>query len=1487
MRKSFRAAVALLAAGALVLGGPAVNAAEPTQGVTIEKSNTLKGQPAAPGGKFSYVLKAGCSGIEVDCLNAEIVDVLPEWVTLEQVPASTTAYTVTYNEDTRELRVKFLTPTNNPEGIGLPAGSDETITVQVGIPSDTTLADGESFDNTAVITADGSTDTDTNPVTVQVERIALPQATKSWSPTGSFIGHDDPSTITLGVKNSSSATAEVDRLSVSDDSAETFDFFDVSSITLDSFPAGADRAVLRVKTATGWISGAAVSNTGALTIPPPATAADIIGVAVDFSNSAGEVLPVDPTGGAVSFDVVLRDTHRTNGTPIASDQRQPVNNCAVPEAHEAELGVIQRDPACVVHSVYPNSVTLEPSKQYFPDSNGNFSADAGEYAVVGVDSGVSAVIDAKNTAPFPLSELTITEPATPGGDFDKLTVTDVRVRFPAGATAAVVKVEYPGGVVREYPFSKNGSVELPEGERPVKISVTYTGVDAEGNPSIAPDAVAGLDVHGIIPGDRLTAENLPGGTDPGVTNCAAVSGVANPDNGAGSVAGDVCVDLTVSEPFTEYNGKKTANQTVVVDGQPVTYRLNITNNGTIPMTTPVLSDPPMTPGSPNIPDPRYTSIFENLVLQNATVISPKTEDAVHLEILMPDQTWRDYESSPAVLSRAIAIRASLDGNLNPAQSLTVDLRFELRPGKPLGTTLSNCFQFDSGNLAAVDPSCAPEVSTGARSSAAALKKSISPETLPEYVPGRPEQTANVTLTVTNLGNLNAKNLMVKDETEAFFDAVDFVQITKLRYPAGSDRVALSYLLEDGSWTDPVPGVKTGAQALPEGISADRVRGVRGEFSGDPLGENGGTVLTPCKDGAACRGELTFAVHPRGDLRSSPGTAIPKTLVNTVNGTFTTLSESGEAPAPKPIPDVNASLALVPGSVTLDVQKTPDTNLKPGSNQVFKLLVRNTGTGDIPRLRVTDALPDQLVLDESFVGDSVDGVVLPYRIVDQVLPEGTPAVPTPALSLTRDGDHVSAATWTFPGDWVLPPGGEFVIEIAAGLAPGVHAGDRITNTLGATSTDNDRLVCERPESGQTGTVGEGLYCTDTAVVTTEAGSAFDTRKWVAGDADLGWYHNSRKAFIPTGDASCPVLTVEGITYTTTPCVALTHPGSDYRYLINVINSGTQPAETVVIVDRLPAPGDDGVISTGRGTEWDNAPTLVAAPEIHHEGSRNTLGYASTQDLCLDDLDLATPERCADAWSPAFSTTATAFQAEMNFPANDLLEPGESFPITFEMTAPEQIAQKQATGPTIAWNSLARSARTIDVGGDPEIVPIREPLKVGIGVAYGAFELSKKIVDNGSGLNTAALEFEFEYLCTLTDEKEKRTVLSGALTLTGEGTGNVQGIPAGAECDLWESNTAGGESSNPTADPVHFMIDKNNVQRGEIARLAVTNTFTAPDPSPTPGIPGTPGPTPGTALPPALGQTGLDGGPLGILAALGVALLGIGFLLRRRNVRSPRA
>ena len=241
-------------------------------------------------------------------------------------------------------------------------------------------------------------------------------ATKTWSDGSAVAGTDEESTITLGVRNASSSTAQMSSLTVEDANADTFDRFTVTGIGPVAFPPGADRVTVFACTeilsacSTGDYTAGPAQTGPALALPGGVDAEDVTGLRFVFSNAAGTPIPASPDAGSVVISTVLRDTLRSSGETYSPTTRDDVVNCVSPSGDDPVLGTVSGSPACATYAVQPAQATMSLDKTFFADGNADYQ-DNGQ-AVDGESSLVSGLVTATNTSPFPVAEITISEPST-------------------------------------------------------------------------------------------------------------------------------------------------------------------------------------------------------------------------------------------------------------------------------------------------------------------------------------------------------------------------------------------------------------------------------------------------------------------------------------------------------------------------------------------------------------------------------------------------------------------------------------------------------------------------------------------------------------------------------------------------------------------------------------------------------------------------------------------------------------------------------------------------------------------------------------------------------------------------------------------------------------------------------------------------------------------------------------------------------------------
>lgn len=1419
----------LLAAapGATGATGAVARAAEAEVGIT--KKVTGATMPLEPGGTFAYTLTASCSSLTTACVNPVVEDVLPADFDITSLPKSTDTRTVTYDAATRKLTVRFTESLPSPPApagaAGLPAGVSRQVSIAMRVPAETTLTDGAKVPNTATIDADNADpESSTAEVTVRIPRIVRPATTKKWSSTSAVAQSQATSTITLGVRNGSSTSAEVTALTVGDTTPATYENFDVTGVgPVSRFPAGADRVRVLVCTkptnspcGEGEFTAGPIGPGPTVALPPGIAADRITGVKFEFTAASGAKLPYDPTGGAVGLDVKLRDTVRSSGAPLDPAARQQVRNCSTVSAKDTTAGTVTGPQACATYDILPNIASVQGTKSYFSDTDGNYRADG--TAVIGTKPPVSMVIGARNTASFPVATLTITEPSTTAtSEFEKFDASKMRVEFPVGATSATLTVVCRDGstpaprqlaptpALQDFPDTGC----LP-GSPAKSFSVTFRGTDAKGSGTIAPNALGKLSVHGTLNAKAVAAD----ATD-GIANCADVS-ATNPVDGSGSGSGTACQSLRPTNPRDDIRTSKSVDQQEVPPGTPVTFTLDLANAGTTPLDRPAITDPA---------DPRAAGNPFDVVRLTELKLRYREPSGlpVLLEVYDPTASaWVTYNASDtALLTRAKGVRARLaDGSLPPNGRIMVDVVVQRRDGVADDVAFRNCAQITSGGRVVQDKVCTSEESiTKPARSGGSVQKTISPSVVARTLPGVTRQQPDVRIEARNTGNINLREIVVTDIDADFFDAADFVRITGVTFPPGADRVRVDACTDGCTSTPPVfvngATVSSNTPGLPTGVAAADVRGLRFTFSHS----SGGYVLTP---GApvrrgACPNIVCFKVAARQDLRSAPGTPIPETLLDTASAAGASQLQPPDGSFP--FGDSTATLKVQEGRGQLDVAKGPDSRIGPGESAPFTLTVRNTGTGAVNSLVLADPIPELLRFDDAYAGDGG----LPFRMTFKV-PAGTPNPPAPVYEPTRGPDgRVTHVRWRFP-DWVLLPGAEIKLTFQVKLAPGVPGDSVIQNVFGAGSEiDKDpECLTNSPRDGERvddlQNFGAGRYCTSRAEITTLPGTAFEASKWVTGNADLGFYNSVTKQYVALDSPSCPMLKQGGRTYTQYPCIALVEPGENFQYLLRAVNSGTDPTTEVRLLDVFPYQGDTGVLlgNQSRDTRWSPRPLLSGPPVLTGPGTLDTK-YATVTNPCSDLI--STPRRnCAKAdWRAGHTTEATGVEMRLTFDTQ--LPPGGEVFITLPMSSPVDLDHPD--DPAVAWNSFAHSETVIQNGSKHDL-PVTEPPKVGVGMRFGNLRVDKIEVNPPEGVPVGL--YKAGYRCTVTPEGgTPQLVREGVFEFSPYAPMALVGVPSGARCEVWEIDSQSMASSNYGASNAQVVIitPASPDERGE--HIEITNTY----------------------------------------------------------------
>jgi uncharacterized repeat protein (TIGR01451 family) len=1498
----------LLAVIAVIVVAPTGASAAPggTLALTLSQSTTT----LEPGQTGTYTLQAGCSGLNVDCQDAVATITLPMFLdvdaaSLPQVPNS---YSTAYDPATGHLTVTFLQPLSGGT-TGIAAGTNVSVTLHATLPANTTEPDATPYSIGATGTSTGRPPVTSNTLngTVSIPPVVGVTGTKAFAPTSGIAQSGAATTVTISATNTSSSTAVVDQLTAEDtiaNSAQFWNAFDFTGFGAVTFPPGADQVEVDVCTTVATCtSGTYVNGSAAATpaLPGTVTAADVQGLRFRFSNSGGTALGSGAPAGSVPFTAALRNADRTTGDPITPTGDQSVQNCvAISETDPAATPATATDTPCSTYTIHSNTPTQAAAKTFFPDAAGNLATSNG-FAVAGHASPVTALIRSTNTSPFAVKTMTLTEPDPAGTSpnllTNDLTTGSVRVAYPSGATSAVLTVTCSDATTPSQPVTDGQTVTALCTSPAVvtRVQVVFTGDDGSGNGTITGTTAGIIAVHGTL-NSSVTAGNLQ--------NCAASEVTVD---GTPATAADAapCGTLTVQTPSNAVGVMKTGTSTHLVPGQPFTYTVTAKNNGNLDSTNVRLSDP-------SDPPPSTGNPFDDLQLQSATV-TPSSAEIDIWDATVPG--WVALATaSPGQIAATTAISAvPTAGTLVPGASVRLNYTVMLRGTPADGTAISNCglsnwldLDGSTTDTSATTPNSCLTATVHTGAATGSVSKTMSPAAIARPLDGVTPAQVTVTLKAANTGNVPMQSLVVEDKDPSYFDTVDFQGLGAVTFPQGANQVRADACTSvtdcaNDVWIDG-PVTATTTPALDSSVVNSTVLGVRFTFSNSTAGPTD-YDLVACADpnaptttcqAAGHAGTAAFRVSPRVAPRSAPSTPIvyPATFSDTSAGTA--VGEGSVTPLTLDPAAATAHVDVNLGTTNLQPAKTfTPAHIPLGGVSTVALKVTNNGTGAISDVVLSDPLPVGLLftgvaptVTPPTGGANLSADGSPY-VVSYVVPAGTPAPPAPIYTPqhdTRDPQlNVSQVDFEFK-NWTFLPGTQVIVSFQVTLAPGTVTGTSVNNQLTVTTPG---LTAQQAPLSCTGT------CTPSAALLSDGGDAFTAQKWVHGDDTLGFYNTTTDTYVTPGDSSCPALTQSSVIYTRTPCIALVLPGQNFQYLMVVRNVGADAASTVNMVDVLPHQGDTGVLLTGeqRGTEWNNRPHLTAAPSVVGDTNVNAgeldFGYtgADQPDICTNDLaDPPTTPCAAGDWDPAFSTDATAFRAIAQFPTGSHLPAGGAVELLVPMQAPVDLAAPDSL--PIAWNSFAH---TDFVDGTGQLLP-QEPPQVGVGMPFGNLVVSKTIAAPAPPAGTTVGPFTANYSCSVTPAGGSAVVVrSGSGSFNVGSPFTVSSIPAGASCQVWETDTGGATSDHPVGDPATVAIPIGaTVSTPTSVTVVLTNTFPAAPPTggttptkpttpahgaTTPGDPNGPGAAGPGSSSPAAGAAG-SGSPSGASASDGSALASTG-------------
>ncbi|MFB7796893.1 DUF5979 domain-containing protein [Isoptericola sp. NPDC056134] len=972
--------------------------------------------------------------------------------------------------------------------------------------------------------------------------------------------------------------------------------------------------------------------------------------------------------------------------------------------------------------------------------------------------------------------------------------------------------------------------------------------------------------------------------DPGlVTNTARGTATFNPPDGGDPVtrtdtdADDV---LIIDEPINVGIDKEWTGGPLSVPPEGTPYEdfptTNVTitgSNNSVARVDQLLIAEPSYANDDNVVEPLVapgTNPFDAFTLTDIIdVVPPDGTETTTVTLTTVDGTTTDYDEAGAEaltvddLADVIGVEVAFDGRIASTESgnnqgvleMTLKLReFDRYTGDRITVdhdpnpvpNSAGAQVSDPGGTTADDPVAWDTADVELRDAEITMEetKSFTPATITE--PGSDAETnptSVLEITGQPTGPSRAVEMTLTDVDGSFWNQYDFVDFADTTFTGPIDQVQVdactggtydeaSDTFDGCTWTN---GVPSGAFALPDGVDAADVVGLRFTFTK----ADGSIWENPANPTQV----VHLTVQVRDTLRSDPDTLVPTDLeandpapgedapgvaTNDVTATVTgaDLVFNPDDPA-NPIPvtsDAEASGTINYEHAENGVKIVKDFNsdIQDGTEPpgtAFPMNITVTNVGNRP-------IYDPVIIDDPMPTDP-DGPQL--RLADVAEPysyaltePGTappgqpngPQMPTDPDDVTVDRDgNIAGLTFTFPEGTVLEVGQVYTITVQVIFRTTLPANTVVNNTAGVTG-DRPWDVCQA-QSGEDGTTIPGRIneetgaCEADADVTPIPSGVLAESKYVKATDDqypLGFIVDPGQP--PPGGVGAedcePVEPAGDPEFYAYPCTPVIPPGHDETWRIRVDNVGNLPMDKVVIYDRMPTPGDtasDPTSSSARGSQWEPIlnpnfpPEVVDAPA----GSTTTFYYTLVDDYCAEDLtDPVDEPVCSDdptagGWAELTPDTPdetyeeiTAFKAVITMADGNLFRPGSSLALEGTTTTPPEVPE--AGDRSIAFNSAAASGVVVTQAGDRINSLSAEGTKVGVATASGPLEVNKLVT--GDGAQYAPDSFELNVQCTsgvgtwVEEELDPIpiTVVPGTPTI-------VPNLPYGAECTITEDADAG--------------------------------------------------------------------------------------------------